>query len=48
MKITEEEWSIVYSALGCLSNETTCTLTETLVDCAKQIVSLHMKENMEM
>ena len=45
--ITKEEWTIVYSALDCLSKEMTCTLTETLVDCAKQIVSLHMNENVE-
>ena len=48
MKITEEEWTVVYSALlGCLSKESTCTITNTLVDCAKQIVSLHMNNDIE-
>lgn len=45
--ITEEEWQVIYSALGCVSSESTCTLTETLVDCAKQIVSLHMNNEIE-
>ena len=45
--ITEEEWQVIYSALGCVSSESTCTLTETLVDCAKQIVSLHMNNDIE-
>ena len=47
MKITEEEWTVVYSALGCVSKESTCTMTNTLVDCAKQIVSLHMSKDLE-
>ena len=45
--ITEEEWQVIYSALGCVSSESTCALTETLVDCAKQIVSLHMNNDIE-
>ena len=47
MKITEEEWTVVYSALGCVSKESACTMTNTLVDCAKQIVSLHMSKDLE-
>ena len=47
MKITEEEWTVVYSALGCVSKESTCTMTNTLVDCAKQIVSLQMNKDLE-
>ena len=47
INITDEEWIVIYSALGCVSRESTCTLTETLVDCAKQIVNLHMNEDME-
>ena len=47
MKITEEEWQVVYYALGCVGKESTCTITNTLVDCAKQIVNLHMNKDLE-
>ena len=42
--ISREEWQVIYSALGCVSEESTCTLTKTLVDCAKQIVNLHLND----
>lgn len=42
--ISREEWQVIYSALGCVSEESTCTLTDTLVDCAKQIVNLHLND----
>lgn len=47
MKITLEQWQIIDSALGCVSKESICTLTDTLVDCAKQIVNLHMKKDVK-
>lgn len=47
MKITKEELQVIYSALGCVSKESKGTLTETLVDCAKQIVNLHMNNEIE-
>lgn len=47
MKITKEELQVIYSALGCVSKESKCTLTETLVDCAKQIVNLYMNDEYE-
>ena len=45
--VSREEWQVIYSALGCVSEESTCTLTDTLVDCAKQIVNLHMNDEIE-
>ena len=42
--MSREEWQVIYSALGCVSEESTCTLTDTLVDCAKQIVNLHLND----
>jgi hypothetical protein len=45
--ISREEWQVIYSALGCVSKESTCTLTDALVDCAKQIVNLHMNNEIE-
>tara|TARA_B110001452_G_scaffold118635_1_gene98423 strand:- start:2014 stop:2220 length:207 start_codon:yes stop_codon:yes gene_type:complete len=47
MKITKEELQVIYSALDCVSKESKCTLIETLVDCAKQIVNLHMNNDVE-
>jgi hypothetical protein len=45
--VSREEWQVIYSALGCVSEESICTLTDTLVDCAKQIVNLHMNNEIE-
>ena len=42
--VSREEWQVIYSALGCVSEESICTLTDTLVDCAKQIVNLHLND----
>tara|TARA_B100001093_G_scaffold512742_1_gene583174 strand:- start:691 stop:897 length:207 start_codon:yes stop_codon:yes gene_type:complete len=47
MKITDEELQVIYSALGCLSNEKNGSLTSTLVECAKQIVGMHMSNEIE-
>ena len=47
-KITTEEWQVVWSALSCASKEITGSLTETLVECAKQIVGMHMNNDVEM
>jgi len=47
MEITNEELQVIYSALGCVSKESTCSWTETLVDCAKQIVNLHINNEIE-
>lgn len=47
MKITKEELQVIYSALGCLSNEINGSLTSTLVECAKQIVGIHMNDEFE-
>lgn len=47
-KITTEEWQVIWSALCCASKETTGSLTATLVECAKQIVGLHMNNDVEM
>ena len=47
MEITNEELQVIYSALGCVSKKSTCSWTETLVDCAKQIVNLHMNDEIE-
>ena len=46
--ITEEEWQVVWSALSCASKEITGSLTATLVECAKQIVGMHMNNDVEM
>ncbi len=46
--ITEEEWQVVWSALSCASMEAKGSLTTTLVECAKQIVGLHMNNDVEM
>jgi len=46
--ITEEEMQVVWSALSCASQEITGSLTETLVECAKQIVAMHMNSDVEM
>ena len=48
INITEEEWQVIWSALCCASKETTGFLTATLVECAKQIVGLHMNNDVEM
>ena len=45
--ITGEEWQVIWSALSCASKETKDSLGSTLVDCAKQIVGLHMSEQIE-
>ena len=45
--ITEEEMQVVWSALSCASKEITGSLTVTLVECAKQIVGLHMNSEVE-
>ena len=47
MKLTKEHYQVIQSALGCLSKQVTCTFTNTLVDCAKQIVNLHMNNEIE-
>ena len=46
--VSREEWQVIYSALGCVSKELTCTLSETLVDCAQEIVKLHMNNEIEL
>ena len=46
--ITEEEMQVVWSALSCASKEITGSLTVTLVECAKQIVGMHMNSEVEM
>ena len=48
MKITSEELQVVWSALSCASKEITGSLTATLVECAKQIVGMHMNNDVEM
>ena len=47
INITDEEWQVIWSALSCSSNQTTNSITKTLVDCAKQIVGLHMNGQVE-
>lgn len=47
MKLTKEHYQVIQSALGCLSKQSTCTFTNTLVDCAKQILWLHMNDEIE-
>ena len=47
INITDEEWQVIWSALSCASNETKDSLGSTLVDCAKQIVRLHMSGRIE-
>ena len=47
-KITTEEWQVIWSALSCASKEITGSLTATLVECAKQIVGVHMNNDVEM
>jgi len=44
MKLTQEEFEIIHSALSCLNRQSTCTITHTLVDCAKQVLALHMSD----
>ena len=46
--ITEEEWQVVWSALSCASKEITGSVTATMVECAKQIVGMHMNNDVEM
>ena len=47
IKITTEEWQVIWSALSCASKETKDSVGSTLVDCAKQIVGLHMNGHIE-
>jgi len=47
INITEEEWQVIWSALSCASKETKDSVGSTLVDCAKQIVGLHMSGQIE-
>lgn len=46
--MTKEELQVVWSALSCASNEITGSLTETLVECAKQIMGMHLNDDVEM
>tara|TARA_B100000767_G_C19676665_1_gene497680 strand:+ start:62 stop:271 length:210 start_codon:yes stop_codon:yes gene_type:complete len=47
MKMTMEEYQVIYSALGCVRLDLTCGITTTLVDCAKQILDMHMSDEVE-
>ena len=47
INITEEEWQVIWSALSCASKETKDPVGSTLVDCAKQIVGLHISGHIE-
>lgn len=42
MKLTQEEFEIIHSALSCVSKQSSSNYTITLVGCAQQILLLHM------
>jgi len=48
IKLTSEQWQIIYSALKCASKESAAPpLTAFLVNSAKDIVGLHMNGQVE-
>lgn len=44
MKLTQEEFEIIHSALSCVSKQSSSNFTITLVGCAQQILWLHMSD----
>jgi hypothetical protein len=44
MKLSQEEFEIIHSALSCVSKQSSSNFTITLVGCAQQILLLHMND----